>query len=80
MDFLKYSGEVENGGRNRSTFAIRAQIGLFGTSVSRNCWGLDGILRKSHFPAQAMREQFVSSACVGYESVFYLPALVVRRV
>ena len=62
MDFLKYSGEVERGGRNRPTFAVRAQVGLFGTSMSRNCWVLDGILRKSHFPTQVIREHFVPSA------------------
>ena len=67
MDFLKYSGKTEISGRNRPTFAIWAQVGLFGTSVSRNCWVLDGILRKSHFPAQAMRGQFVPSACVDYD-------------
>ena len=65
--FSKYSGKTEISGRNRPTFAIRAQVGLFGTSVSRNCWVLDGILRKSHFPAQAMRGQFVPSACVDYD-------------
>ena len=48
----KYSGDVVKDGRNRPTFAIRTQVGLFGTSVSRNCWVLSGILRNSHIPAQ----------------------------
>ena len=61
-EFSKYSEAVVAGGRNRPTFAIRAQVGLFGTSVSRNCWVLGGILRKSHIPAHAIREQFVPSA------------------
>ena len=52
MDFLEYSVEVVEGGRNRPTFAIRAQVGLFGTSMSRNYWVLNGILRKSHLTAQ----------------------------
>ena len=37
-------------GRNRPLFAIRAHYGLFGTSMSRNFWVSNGILRKSHIP------------------------------
>ena len=33
--FSKYSGKVVNAGRNRPPFAIQAQCGLFGTSMSR---------------------------------------------
>ncbi len=36
--FSKYSGKVVYSGRNRPQFAVRAQCGLFGTSMSRNCW------------------------------------------
>lgn len=60
--FSKYSDEVEISGRNRLTFAVQAQVRLFGTSVSRNFWVLNGILRKSHFPPQATGEHFASSA------------------
>ena len=49
--FSKYSEKIVNGGRNRPQFAVRAQCGLFGTSMSRNCWMFDGILRKSHIHA-----------------------------
>ncbi len=52
MDFLNIPGGIMKEGRNRPTFAIRAQVGLFGTSLSLNCWVVCGILRKSHFPAQ----------------------------
>ena len=50
--FSKYSGKIERCGRDRPTFAIRAQVGLLGTSVSPNRWVSNGILRKSHIPAQ----------------------------
>ncbi len=50
--FSKCFGETYDLGRNRPIFAIVAQIGLFGTSLSRNCWILHKTLRKSHIPAQ----------------------------
>ena len=50
--FSKFSGTVMIDGRDRPTFAIRAQVGLLGTSVSPNRWVSNGILRKSHIPAQ----------------------------
>ena len=52
--FSKYSGKIKNAERNRPLLAIRARYGLFGTSMSRNCWVLNGILRKSHFSPQGM--------------------------
>ncbi len=54
--FSKYSGRVVSTGRNRPRFAIRAHCGLLVTSVSPNCCSLNGILRKSHFPAQSSCE------------------------
>ncbi len=54
--FSKYSGKVVSAGRNRPRFAIRAHCGLLVTSVSPNCCFLNGILRKSHFPAQSSCE------------------------
>ena len=51
--FSKYSGKMVPAGRNRPRFTIRAHCGLLVTSVSPNCCFLDGILRKSHFPAQS---------------------------
>ena len=45
--------------RNRPQFAIRAQFGLFGTSMSRNCWRLYGTIRKSHSPSQWQQMIFV---------------------
>lgn len=52
MNFLKYSGNIVRNERNRPLFAIRAQSGLFGTSMSRNFWISYEILRKFHIPAQ----------------------------
>ena len=54
--FSKYSGKMVSAGRNRPRFAIRAHCGLLVTSVSPNCCFLNGILRKSHFPAQSSCE------------------------
>ena len=56
----KYFGKTMTDRRNRPTFAIRAQVGLFGTSMSRNCWVLNEILRNSHIPTQ---DSFVNILC-----------------
>ena len=60
--FSKYSGETASAGRNRPRFAIQAHCGLLVTSVSPNCCLLNGILRKSHFPAQSNRNPW--AACL----------------
>ena len=51
--FSKYSVETTVTGRNRPRFAIQAHCGLLVTSMSPNCCLLNGILRKSYFPAQS---------------------------
>lgn len=38
--FSKYFDEIIEDGRNRPLFAIQAHFGLFGTSLSLNCWML----------------------------------------
>ena len=38
MDFLNVLKEVCLPGRNHPQFAIQAHSGLFGTSMSRNCY------------------------------------------
>ena len=57
--FSKYSGLGCDTGRNRPLLAIRARYGLFGTSMSRNCYFVYGILRKSQSPTQDGFENFL---------------------
>ena len=66
--FSKYSGNVENSRRNRPTFAVRAQVGLYGTSMSRNCCILYRILRKSHIPTQG---SFANILCNLLISIYF---------
>ena len=50
--FSKYSRVSCDTERNCPLFAILAHYGLFGTSMSRNCCFVYGILRKSQSPTQ----------------------------
>ncbi len=78
--FSKYSGKMVSAGRNRPRFAIRAHCGLLVTSVSPNCCFLNGILRKSHFPAQSSCENMPAqpprptASCPFFPFFPYLPA------
>ena len=77
--FSKYSGKVVSAGRNRPRFAIRAHCGLLVTSVSPNCCFLDGILRKSHFPAQSSdKTMFPLPRPARRPLSFLLPLLLIR--
>ncbi|MDE6749942.1 MAG: hypothetical protein K2K21_12910 [Lachnospiraceae bacterium] len=61
--FSKYSGKDVNDVRNRPTFAILAQFGLFGTSMSRNCWVQNRNIKKiSYSSARQLRGHFAQSA------------------
>ncbi len=59
-DFLKYSGRVETGGRNRPLLAIQARYGLSGTSVSRNCWIFGRNIKKISFSYAGHKRTFCS--------------------
>ena len=78
--FSKYPGKMVSAGRNRPRFAIRAHCGLLVTSVSPNCCFLNGILRKSHFPAQSSCENMPAqpprptASCPFFPFFPYLPA------
>ena len=77
--FSKYSGKMVPAGRNRPRFAIRAHCGLLVTSVSPNCCFLDGILRKSHFPAQSSdKTMFPLPRPARRPLSFLLPLLLIR--